>query len=90
MPTVLRIDQRDNVGTALDDLEAGAPAQIQGPGELPSVTPRMAIAFGHKVALQPIAAGAPVLKYGEVIGQAVAAIAVGEHVHVHNIQSLRA
>ncbi len=90
MPTVLRIDHTDNVGTALDDLAPGAPAQIQGPGDLRTVTPKMAIAFGHKVALLPISAGAPVLKYGEVIGRAVAPIAVGEHVHVHNIQSQRA
>lgn len=90
MPTILRIDQQDNVGTALDDLAPSAAAQIQGPGDLRAITPAMAIAFGHKVALVPIAAGAPVRKYGEVIGRAVQAIAVGEHVHVHNIQSTRA
>jgi hypothetical protein len=90
MPTILRIDQQDNVGTALDDLAPGAPAQVRGPGDLTTITPTMAIAFGHKVALVPIGAGAPVLKYGEVIGRAVHAIAVGEHVHIHNIQSLRA
>jgi altronate dehydratase small subunit len=90
MPTILRIDQQDNVGTALDDLAPGAPAHIRGPGGLTAITPAMAIAFGHKVALVPIAAGAPVLKYGEVIGRAIKAIAIGEHVHVHNIQSTRA
>jgi altronate dehydratase small subunit len=90
MPTILRIDQQDNVGTALDDLAPGVAAQIQGPGDLRAITPTVAIAFGHKVALAPIAVAAPVLKYGEVIGRAIQAIAVGEHVHVHNIQSTRA
>ena len=35
----------------------------------------------------PIAAGEKVLKYGAPIGTATAAIAAGEHVHVHNIES---
>ncbi|QDA36569.1 altronate dehydratase (plasmid) [Paracoccus liaowanqingii] len=44
-----------------------------------------AIPAGHKIALRPIAAGEPVLKYGQVIGTATQAIAAGEHVHVHNL-----
>lgn len=90
MAIILRIDQRDNVGTALDDLAPGMPAQVQGPGDVRTITPSMAIAFGHKVALVPIGAGEPALKYGEIIGRAVNAITVGEHVHVHNIESTRA
>jgi hypothetical protein len=73
----LRLDDRDNVTTLLDDrrerdrLDGGAPVD---PG----------IAFGHKVALVPIAAGQPVVKYGQPIGHATSDIRVGEHVHVHN------
>jgi altronate hydrolase len=47
--------------------------------ELPGV-PR-----GHKVAVRDIAAGAPVRKYGQVIGVAHVPIATGEHVHTHNL-----
>ena len=47
------------------------------------------IAFGHKLALVPLAAGAPVYKYGEVIGIASADIPAGAHVHVHNVESQR-
>ncbi|TGN68236.1 altronate dehydratase [Paracoccus liaowanqingii] len=44
-----------------------------------------AIPAGHKIALCPIAAGEPVLKYGQVIGTATQAIAAGAHVHVQNL-----
>ena len=48
-----------------------------------------AIPVGHKFATAPIAVDAPVYKYGEVIGVAIAAIPVGAHVHVHNVLSAR-
>ncbi|HEY4461444.1 MAG TPA: altronate dehydratase family protein, partial [Streptosporangiaceae bacterium] len=41
---------------------------------------------GHKVALAGIAAGDPVLRYGQIIGFAAADIAAGDHVHVHNVE----
>jgi altronate hydrolase len=43
------------------------------------------IARGHKIASREIAKGEGIIKYGERMGHAVAPIAVGEHVHVHNI-----
>ena len=45
------------------------------------------IAFGHKYALRDIAKGEDILKYGLPIGKALADIAVGEWVHVHNCRS---
>ena len=39
----------------------------------------------HKVALDAVAAGAPVLRYGQIIGFATRAIEPGEHVHTHNL-----
>src|SRR4029077_4411047 len=39
------------------------------------------IPAGHKIALAPIADGAPVRRYGQVIGFAQGNIAAGEHVH---------
>jgi altronate hydrolase len=44
-----------------------------------------AIPQGHKIAIEPHVAGAPVRKYGQPIGTAKIAIAVGEHVHTHNL-----
>lgn len=40
---------------------------------------------GHKIALRQIADGAPVRKYGQIIGFAVGAIDPGAHVHTHNL-----
>jgi altronate dehydratase len=43
------------------------------------------IPAGHKVALRPIPDGAPVRKYGQIIGFARGPIQPGEHVHTHNL-----
>jgi (2R)-sulfolactate sulfo-lyase subunit alpha len=47
------------------------------------------VPLGHKVAMADMAAGKKVIEYGRVIGATAAAIAAGEHVHIHNIKSLR-
>lgn len=73
----VRVDPRDNVTTVLD--------QLTGVTMLAGGEPVAAgVPFGHKVALRPIAAGEPVIKYGIPIGRATRDIAAGEHVHVHN------
>ena len=79
---LLRLAQADEVGVALRPLPAGVP--VEGPDGTPLV-PATDIPQGHKVALVGIAAGAPVHKYGQVIGQATAAAAPGDHVHSHNL-----
>lgn len=58
-----------------DDNVAVAPEAF---GEIPA---------GHKAALRAIAAGERVVKYGFPIGIAIAPIAAGEHVHVHNVRT---
>jgi len=83
---VIVLSDRDNVATSLADLAAGEAARWAG-GEVVLCDP---IAFGHKFALTDIAAGDEILKYGEVIGLASQAIAAGAHVHVHNVESVRA
>jgi len=75
----------DNVATALADLAAGEAIDVAGR----TIELRERVAFGHKLALAPITAGEPVVKYGEMIGRATRAIAPGEHVHTHNLESLR-
>ncbi|MCQ0970225.1 altronate dehydratase family protein [Paracoccus sp. TK19116] len=39
---------------------------------------------GHKIARQAIAKGAPILKFGQIIGFATTDILAGDHVHSHN------
>lgn len=45
------------------------------------------IPMAHKIARTAIAAGETIRKYGMPIGIAIADIAPGAHVHVHNIRS---
>jgi altronate hydrolase len=40
---------------------------------------------GHKIAIAAIAEGAPVRRYGQIIGFAEKPISAGEHVHTHNL-----
>src|SRR5512135_588843 len=80
----------DNVATALVALDAQAEVTAECGSRTVALRTRQPIPFGHKTALAPIRAGEPVVKYGEVIGQATADITRGDHVHVHNVESQRA
>ena len=85
MNAVLVISERDNVATALDALDAGRELQLGARTLLVAE----AIPRGHKIALCAIPAGGAVVKYGSPIGHASADIAVGTHVHTHNVASAR-
>ncbi|NCW81507.1 MAG: altronate dehydratase [Betaproteobacteria bacterium] len=50
-----------------------------------AITLKQAITPGHKIARRPIAQGAPVRRYNQIIGFARHAIEAGEHVHNHNL-----
>ena len=81
MRKLLILDARDNVAVCLVDLEVGD--VIEQDNIKIKVISR--IARGHKIASKEIAKGEGIIKYGKRMGHAVAPIAVGEHVHVHNI-----
>ncbi|XEC93443.1 UxaA family hydrolase [Paenibacillus tarimensis] len=85
----LVVDERDHVATALRDLSEGEDVRVRSGDDVILVTLTENVAFGHKVAVKPIAAGEDVRKYGEVIGRATADIEPGQHVHVHNIEGIR-
>ena len=85
---VVVFDPADNVATAKTNLATGDDIGLNDvEGE--SVLLKNPIPFGHKVAIRPIPKGAWVVKYGAYIGRAARAIEVGEHVHVHNMVSVR-
>ncbi len=89
MTNALRIHPQDNVVTVLHDLEPDSTIDL-GDGALSEpVAVREAIPFGHKVAIRAIAPGEHVVKYGASIGVAVADIRPGDHVHLHNLRSVR-
>lgn len=85
----LVMDEKDNVATLLRDAVAGEQLNFQVSGMEHSVIVQQSIMFGHKIAISPIEIGEYVIKYGESIGAATMVIAVGEHVHVHNIEGIR-
>jgi len=78
-PNVLRLHPSDNVVIAMRKVAAGEALAGEG------ISASEAIGNGHKIATAPIAAGATVRKYGQVIGAATADIAPGAHVHSHNL-----
>lgn len=81
MSRILQIDPHDNVAVALEPLIAGTTVETGSQ----RVTLCVDIPQGHKVALEDIPCGAPVVKYGYPIGHACADIARGQWVHTHNL-----
>jgi len=78
---VLILDERDNIAVCLADMAQGETIEQD---EL-QITTLNTIPRGHKIATRPIAKGEGIIKYGERMGHAIEPIAIGEHVHVHNI-----
>lgn len=79
----LVVDPRDNVATAIRDIDGPVATTTLGPVAVPRPIP-----VGHKLALRRIGAGEEVVKYGSSVGVTTAAIDEGAHVHVHNVASL--
>ena len=77
----LVLHPRDNVCVIAREASPGHSVCIAGG---PIVTAER-IGMGHKMAIAPIAAGEPVLKYGQIIGFATEPIAPGQWVHTHNV-----
>jgi altronate dehydratase small subunit len=86
IPRGLRLHAADNVVTALESVPPG-PLTILGDAAAATVDVVEPIVAGHKVALQPIAVGESVVKYGVTIGLATEPIAAGTWVHTHNCRS---
>jgi altronate hydrolase len=83
IPAVIRIDPADNVVIALRAI--GADEHVAIAGQPLHVT--QAVERGHKVAIQDIAAGEQVRRYGWPIGTTTQPIAAGAHVHSHNLRT---
>jgi altronate dehydratase small subunit len=80
----------DDVAVLVAPVEAGGIVVTRGAQASLTLRPATALQAGHKLALRGLAAGTDVRKYGEIIGRLTAPVAVGDHVHVHNLVSLRA
>ncbi|MCW1841184.1 UxaA family hydrolase [Prosthecomicrobium hirschii] len=75
-PRTVRLHADDNVVVAVDTVDVGASAG--------GVEARQRVPRGHKLATLAIPAGAPVVKFGQIIGFATVDIAPGDHIHSHN------
>lgn len=80
---LLLLAPSDNVFVLRATVEAGDTVRVEGG----SVHFAVRLGLGQKVARRPIGMGEKVIKYGAPIGSASQGIAVGQHVHLHNLQS---
>ncbi len=76
-PRALRLNAIDNVIIAVDEIPVGAAPAA-------AVNARERIPKGHKMAVAAVETGAPIRKFGQIIGFASRPIAPGEWVHEHN------
>ncbi len=83
----LLIDPRDNVVTVLHDVLPGGTVVWATDKQ---VAAHEGIPTGHKVAIEPVASGAIIRKYGCPIGTASQEISVGDRVHTHNLNAVEA
>ena len=77
------IHPEDTVACLLHDHRAGETVTLETGV---SMLLKSDIPMGHKIALQSLSKGKPVIKFGAVIGHATEDILPGEHVHLHNLQ----
>ena len=82
----LWLHREDNVAMSLFDFAKDDAVEIDGK----SIVLKDPVEYGHKFAVKDLREGEPVIKFAETIGVASRDISAGEHVHVHNVKSLRA
>jgi altronate hydrolase len=76
-PRTIRLNAADRLVVAVDYIESGTRAA--------GVVATTRVPPGHKMATEAIAEGAPVLKFGQIIGFATKPIAPGDWIHEHNV-----
>ena len=82
-PRLLLLSPGDTVFVLRGQIAAEEEILVQGqPIHLP-----LALGLGQKIARVAMATGDKVIKYGAPIGSVTQAVAVGDHVHLHNLKS---
>jgi altronate dehydratase small subunit len=83
------VEPNDNVATAIREIDEGEVVEVERgeSGEVVEVEILEDIPFGHKIALEDVAEGDTIYKYGVSIGYASRGIDAGEWVHTHNVDS---
>jgi len=88
MTRAIVIHAADNVATLIDPARPGDKCHLQGAVDS-MISIVSDVPYGHKVAIRALQAGEPVMKYNKPIGIVTSDVAVGEHIHVHNMGSSR-
>lgn len=83
--------REDHAGIAVTDIKAGEKAKgiILADGSRIELDALQDVPLAHKMAIKAAAPGDKVVLTGHPAGEATHAIQPGEHVHVHNMKSLR-
>lgn len=91
MKKAIKMDEKDNVATALAGLVAGEKVEVISSRQeaVQQVTVNDTLPLGHKIALADIPKDGIVTKYRATIGKATMDISVGDYVHIHNVRSDR-
>lgn len=84
-PLFLRLHVDDNVAVALKNIPSGTIIRLEDGTRFEC----QEIPAGHKFSLENLCPNHKVIKFGLVIGATTQAVARGEHVHLHNLTSLR-
>lgn len=79
MSKLFKINDKDNVAVALEELKKG---EI-----IDNIKLLNDIPFGHKVLLNDLKSGENIIKYGNPIGHLTIDCKKGEHIHEHNLKT---
>ncbi|MDR3331601.1 MAG: UxaA family hydrolase [Synergistaceae bacterium] len=88
MENAVIIRSNDSVVTVTQAVKKGD--EVRYPGCKKTIIALQDTPIYHKIAISETQEGKPVFKYGEQIGFASSNIRPGEHVHTHNLKSVRA
>jgi len=82
-PRLLLLSPGDSVFVLRGQIDEGEDIMVEGQRiRLP-----LALGLGQKIARKALAKGDKVIKYGAPIGSVTQAVALGDHVHLHNLKS---
>ena len=87
MENAIIITPNDDVVTVIRPIHIGDTVEFSVNGQTQSVVAKQEIPTYHKIAIRAVKKDSSVIKYGEHIGYATAAIEVGDHVHTQNLAS---
>lgn len=85
MNKILKVNEIDNLVTAIVEFKQNDIIEVDDE----KITLNEDIPRFHKIAIKNISKGELIYKYGEIIGDALKDIKIGDCIHVHNIESTR-